>query len=135
MSDKNVSVYLQPNYTGYDDLYTNDISCGCISIDDASQYMKKVAMQKPSNPYCMQYIECVLGTCIYDDCPGNELTLMIHVVPNGGCRNVANWEKKGKDMYACEQCAANIASGKCKDPLVIEQIGKVFFQKKYEKQR
>ena len=34
-----------------------------------------------------------------------------------------------------EQCLKNIKSGKCRDPFVIEHIGKIFFADKYNKQK
>ena len=36
-------------------------------------------------------------------------------------------------MEECaKQCFHNIESGKCEDPFVIENIGKVFFEEKYK---
>lgn len=132
MSDKGVSVYLQSKFPiKCDDLGNNkdDLHCGDISIGDATRFIEKVAMQKPYNPYCIRSINSVLKTQTYHGCPGNEVKLIIWVLPDDGrCRNV----KDGNDRYARQRCVENIASGKCKDSLVIELIGKVFFPQKYK---
>ena len=130
---KDVKVRLQPKHTTYDDLHCDDIDCGQITADEAAKFTLNMLNQEITRPFCATYIECVLGTCVYDHVIENEKNLLLSVGHGCKCKNVK--ELDYNHLYSAQQCVKNIANGECKDPFVVENIGKIFFQKIYSKQK
>ena len=123
--------------------YGPRFKCGYIRNQDLFEYLEKLESFVPPLNRCMQYychfilrlnprkmhetikpqrslyivnknplyMKCQCGAICVGQCPGNREDYMEH------CAN---------------QCFRNIENGKCKDPFIVENIGKVFFANKYK---
>ena len=111
---------------GYDSLL-----CGYLPNDKIYDYLKNLSKQNLSQQHCARYGFSFTG------CPYNKnfkQTLIINFIiesvvcsayglnPLCGARSVGG-------------CFRKLKRGECKDPFVIENIGKVFWPDKYGKQR
>ncbi len=111
---------------GYDSLL-----CGYLPNDEIYDYLKKLSKQNLSQQHCARYGFSFTG---YPYDGHLKQTLIINFIiesvvcsayglnPLCGARSVGG-------------CFRKLKRGECKDPFVIENIGKVFWPDKYGKQR
>lgn len=113
--------------TGYDRL-----SCGYLPNDKIYDYLKKLSEQDLSQRHCARYGFFFMGypydknfrqSLIIDACVENA---------NGGSVYGIN---PLCSAHGVGGCFRKLKKGECKDQFVIENIGKVFWPDKYEKQR
>jgi len=102
------------------------MTCGSIPNDKAYEYLDKLKASANKTKQCTYY--------------SFSLPCQVYVIP-GGTVTVQSLH-----IYATQfllkplcrvrtkvGCLRNIKSGKCRDPFVVENIGKVFFADKYNK--
>ena len=111
---------------GYDSLL-----CGYLPNDKIYDYLKKISEQDLSQRHCAQYGFSFTGYP-YDGHFKQNL-IIESIIENGVCSvyglNPLCGARTGHG------CFRKLKRGECKDPFVIENIGKVFWPDKYGKQR
>lgn len=125
--DKSAQIEVSFGVTGYDRM-----SCGYLPNDEIYEYLKKLSKQDLSQRYCARYGFFFMGypyvknfrqSLIIDACVENENGSSVYGInPLCSARGVGG-------------CFRKLKKGECRDPFVIENIGKVFFPDKYGKQR
>lgn len=107
------------------------LSCGYLPNDKIDDYLKKIRNQDLSQRHCAEYGFSFTGYPSYDwhfkqnliiDAISKDENRVYGLTPLCGARGVGG-------------CFRKLKRGECKDPFVIENIGKVFFPDKYAKQR
>lgn len=107
------------------------LSCGYLPNDKIYDYLKKLANQDLSKKHCAQYGFSFTG---YPYNKNFKQNLIIEsIVENGVCSVYGMDPLCG--VRAVGGCFRKLKRGECKDPFVIENIGKVFWPDKYGKQR
>ena len=111
---------------GYDSL-----SCGYLPNDEIYDYLKNLSKQDLGKPHCARYGFSFTGyqydgyfkqNLILDATIEDGISTVYGLNPLCGARSVGG-------------CFRKLKKGECKDPFVIENIGKVFWPDKYVKQR
>ena len=119
------------------------LKCGHIRNQDVFEYMEKLENFVPPQNRCMQYYCYFILTMnprkIHETMKPQRSLYIINKNPfymkcQCGATCVGQYHgNREKYMKNCaDQCFQNIESGKCKDPFVIENIGKVFFANEYK---
>lgn len=125
--DKSAQIEVSFGVTGYDRM-----SCGYLPNDKIYDYLKKLSKQDRGQKHCAQYGFFFMG---YPYNKNFRQSLSIDA-------SVEN--ENGGSMYGIKPlcsahtvggCFRKLKRGECKDPFVIENIGKVFWPDKYGKQR
>ncbi len=116
------------------------LSCGYLRNDDVYEYMKNVKSFVPSRTDCIQSCcDSVLSSNMVRIHDGVRTQRSLYIVnKNPGdmkcpCGAVCAGQKSDNLAERAKQCMKNIESGKCKEKFIIENIGKVFFADKYQK--
>ena len=106
-------------YIGY------PMTCGKIPNDKAYEYLDKLKASANKTKQCTHYSFSL--PCQVYVIPGGTVTVQsLHIYANQFslvplCR-----------VRTKAGCLRNIKSGKCRDPFIVENIGKVFFADKYQ---
>ena len=112
--------------TGYDRL-----SCGYLVNDEVYEYLKKLAKQDWSQQHCARYGFFFMGYPYGND---YRQSLIIDAIAEKGEGTVYGLNPLC-GARSVGGCFRKLKKGECKDPFVIENIGKVFWPDKYEKQK
>lgn len=111
---------------GYDSLL-----CGYLPNDKIYEYLEKLSKQDLGKPHCARYGFSFTG---YPYNKNFKQTLIIEsIIENGVCSAYGLNPLCG--VRTVHGCFRKLKRGECKDPFVIENIGKVFWPDKYGKQR
>ena len=122
-AENNISTHVNFGFPG-----RGFLSCGYMPNEEVCEYLKKLAGQDLNKEhYCVQ---CGFS---FDGYPYDKSFKQVLFVkarfqtnkdsrPDCGARTVGG-------------CFRKLKKGECKDPFVIENIGKVFWSEKYEKQK
>ena len=125
--DKKTQTQVCFGVPGYDFL-----SCGYLPNDKIYDYLKKLSKQDLSQRHCARYGFSFTGYPSYDGHFKQNL-IIESIIENGVCSvyglNPLCGARTGHG------CFRKIKKGECKDPFVIENIGKVFWPDKYAKQK
>ena len=109
----------------------DSLLCGYLPNDDIYDYLKKLTKQDLGKPHCARYGFSFTGyqydghfkqNLIMDASIEDGISTVYGLNPLCGVRAIGG-------------CFRKLKKGECKDPFVIENIGKVFFSDKYGKQR
>ena len=107
--------------SGYDSL-----SCGYLPNDKIYEYLEKLSKQDLGKPHCARYGFSFTG---YPYNKNFKQTLIIEsIIENGVCSVYGLNPLCGARSVG--GCFRKLKRGECKDPFVIENIGKVFFPDK-----
>ena len=112
--------------SGYDSL-----SCGYLPNDKIYEYLEKLSKQDLSKEHCARYGFSFTG-CPYDG--KFKQTLIVDAIIEEGFTSVYGLNPLC-GARSVGGCFRKLKRGECKDPFVIENIGKVFWPDKYAKQR
>ena len=119
------------------------MKCGFLRNKDVFEYLEKLENFVPPLNRCMQYY-CYFTLRMnprkmHDGMKPQRSLYIVNKNPlymkcQCGATCIAQFSGMREDhMDECaKQCFRNIENGKCKDPFVVENIGKVFFEKKYK---
>lgn len=124
--DKKTQTQVHFGAPGYDFL-----SCGYLPNDKIYDYLKKLNKQNLSQQHCARYGFSFTG-CPYDGHFKQNLIIK-PILENIICSVYGLNPLCG--VRTVHGCFRKLKMGQCKDPFVIENIGKVFFPDKYGKQR
>lgn len=115
--------------------------CGYLKNDEVFDYLTKLENFVPPLNRCMQYychFNLLLNPRKIRGTMNPQRTL--HIINKNPlymkcqCGATRPTSLDYDALYPCaQQCFTNIETGKCVDPFVVENIGRVFFAKKYEK--
>lgn len=112
--------------SGYDSL-----SCGYLPNDKIYEYLEKLSKQDLGEPHCARYGFSFTG---YPYNKNFKQTLIIEsIIENGVCSVYGLNPLCGARSVG--GCFRKLKKGECKDPFVVENVGKVFWPDKYGKQR
>ena len=107
------------------------LSCGYLPNNKIYDYLKKLSEQDLSQRHCARYGFSFTG---YPYNKNFKQTLIIEsIIENGVCSVYGLNPLCG--VRTVHGCFRKLKQGECKDPFVIENIGKVFWPDKYGKQR
>ena len=107
------------------------LSCGYMPNEEVYEYLKKLAKQDLGKPHCAQYGFSFTGYQ-YDGHFKQNLIMDATIEDGNGTVYGLNPLCGARSVGGCFR---KLKKGECKDPFVIENIGKVFWPDKYEKQR
>ena len=112
---------------GYDFL-----SCGYLPNNKIYDYLKKLSEQDSGQRHCARYGFSFTGYPSYNGHFKQNL-IIESIIENGVCSVHGLNPLCG--VRTVHGCFRKLKMGQCKDPFVIENIGKVFWPDKYGKQR
>ena len=119
------------------------LTCGYLKNEELLEYINKIENFVPPVNRCMQYycnFVLTLNPRKVRDTMKHQRSLYIinknplYMKCQCGAPCAADCiENREKHIEHCaNQCFRNIEQGKCQDPFIVENIGKVFFASKYK---
>ena len=108
----------------------NSFVCGDLPNDKVYGYLKKLTKQDMDAEHCQSYGFAFLGYP-YSESFKQQLIIKTELQFSGdgfGMIPLCSARTVGG-------CFRNIKSGKCRDPFIVKNIGKVFWPEKYGKQK
>ena len=119
------------------------LKCGYLRNKDVFEYLEKLENFVPPKDRCMQYychfVLSLNPRKMHETmkpqrslCIVNKNPLYMKCPCGAACIAQFSGLRREHMEECAKQCFHNIEIGKCKDPFVIENIGKVFFEEKYK---